>query len=196
MFVSPDNLSLGTYRQAALSPVNNASTMLASMPSFDFGFVDSQDNPIHVKARTGHLDTGSNISMVSKAAFEADRHLYGPAARLVKIKPFPIELADGDSHAYVHEILKDAVICVGHAKYDLDLLIAPVLAVDYLFGNNFIATWDVTFRPKPSVLTMGVEPQNYLHSADQRKKKRYTVTQEVPVKYRIRRVPMPTREHD
>lgn len=83
---------------------------------------------------------------------------------------FPDRAVRWDSHAYVHAY----VIVTGDAKYDIDLLLAPILAVAYLFGNNLIATWNAAFKPRPSIVTIGVEEQNYVQTADPRKKKAST----------------------
>lgn len=121
----------------------------------------------------------------------------GPTAKLVKIKSLPIELAGGDSHAYVHEIGKDAVIFIGHAKFDMDLLVAPILAVDLFVCKELLCDMECgIFKPQPSILTIGVEEQHLVQIADPRKKKAYTPTQDVPAKFTVRHVPMPIKVQD
>lgn len=103
--------------------------------------------------------------MVRKEVFDTDKAFFGPSAKLMRIKPFPIGLAKGYSHAYGHELVKNAVMFIGHTKYDRDLPVAPILAVEYLLGNSFIIIWNAVFRPRSSVLNVGVDEDNYVRDA-------------------------------
>jgi hypothetical protein len=126
----PDDLAIGSYKHVAVNTVRTTSTIMATTPTFSFGFVNSQNEPILSNSRTGHLDSVSNMTMIRKEVFEEDRSLFGEKSCLLQIKPFSIESADGQAHAVITHMLKDATVCIGCAKYEVDFLVAPDLAVD------------------------------------------------------------------
>lgn len=96
----PDNTTLRSCRQAATQFGKKKTTMLAFMPAFSFGFVDDvNDAPLLPDSRTAQLDTRSNRSMVRKEVFDTDKDALGPGAKVMKDKPFPIQLAVAESYA-------------------------------------------------------------------------------------------------
>lgn len=75
-----------------------------------FGCCDrAKDVPLQPYSPVTYLDTGPNMSMVQKGDLDTDRDFFGPSAKVMRIKTSPVELADGDYHADVHEIVKDVV---------------------------------------------------------------------------------------
>jgi hypothetical protein len=143
-------------------------------------------------ARKGYLDCGSNINLIRQDMYDQDAAHFGPKARLCNIKEFSIELADGGHLNIVSKLLKDATVCIGYAKYELDLFVTPNLGVGYLFGNSFITVWNVIMKPHLSLATFGIEKEMYLPHVNGDNPE-YQKCQDVQVFFDIRRVPITLR---
>jgi hypothetical protein len=80
-----------------MAEVKTEEQFTASMPTFKFGFIDPQGQPHLVDSRVAHLDSGCNCNLISQKTLSRDLKLFGPQARLVKIRPFQLNLAYGKS---------------------------------------------------------------------------------------------------
>jgi hypothetical protein len=158
VFIVPDNVSQGSYLQAASVNPSTLQHPTASMPSIPITFLGGNGKPVLDAHRQAYLDTGCNCNLMSRSALERDLKLLGPKAVVKNIKPFSVSMADGQTKSYCSQVLLDARIVIGHGVYDFACLIVDQLAVDYLIGFAWQLTYNVQVKPQSSSVSLGVTP--------------------------------------
>lgn len=148
---------------AAIAAVPTLSIPTASMPSFDFSFLNAKGNgPLADISRVAVLDTGCNVNLMSSAALERDWKLFGPAVKLRNVKPFNVRLADGQTQAHTVKVLQDVRLTIGKAWYQATFLVVDTLAHDYMLGWPFMLQYDVRLKPSRASMSLGLPVSNLL----------------------------------
>lgn len=107
VFIVPDNVSQGSYLQAANVDSSTLEHPTASMPSTPITFLGSDDKPGFNEKRQAYLDTGCNCNLMSRRAVERDLKFLGPNAIVKNIKPFSVSVAVGQIKSYCLQVLHD-----------------------------------------------------------------------------------------
>jgi hypothetical protein len=116
--------------------------------------------------------------MILKEVYEEDASTFGGKFRSkLQTKLFSIAVAHGDSQTVISNLLKDAVVCIGCAKYGLDLLIAP--AGQWI--TSLDSLWNVTIKPHLSCMTLCAEEEMH----NQVGQMPYRGGQDVPIIYQM-----------
>jgi hypothetical protein len=71
------------------------------------------------------------------------------------LKPFTIQMAD-QTITSTQKAVQGARIVIGSAWYEVDLLVAPTLAHDYILGFGFQLVYNAQLKPQQAIMTIGV----------------------------------------
>jgi hypothetical protein len=126
-----------SYLEAAAGKTHLVFIPTASMPTVEFKLTDKKGNVLK-ETRDMHLDTGCNVNLISRKAFNTDFAKLGPDVVVYRIRPFIVSLADGKSHAVTMQLVDNAWLAIGQAFYPVFSLIVDHLTQDYLIGMPFL----------------------------------------------------------
>lgn len=152
----PPPQNMQPYLDAANAQVPTLFLPTASMPTFLFEYHGNANNK-----RVGAFDTGCNVNLMSKKAFLRDKHLFAKAV-VKDIKPFRVNLADGRSKTVTMKVVAELKIVIGKSFYLVTFLVVDELTTDFLIGWPFMLQYDVQLKPKQSVFSLGIPPNNLL----------------------------------
>jgi hypothetical protein len=128
-----------TYK-AALSNLPPAAKQLVDMGEMDMEMGTGE----HRAMRVAKVDNGSQTTTISGAAFERDRHLFGPEAVLYSLRGVPVRMAsDHAPPATATALVHNATVRIGRALYKLDLLVMPDAGAEYTLGQDFLFQYHV-----------------------------------------------------
>jgi hypothetical protein len=147
----------------------------ASMPAFQFSFLESTDE------RIGHLDTGCNINIVSYKAMMRDKGKYGENCKISKVRPFTVQFADGRTTSAAFYAVEEAIVVVGAAKYEVDFIVMENLSTEYLFGFPWFTTYDVQTLPFRSHMSIGICKEDFLGKDED-----YQPYQEIGIRFNVK----------
>jgi hypothetical protein len=136
------------------------------MPTVPFNLTDKSGKVRTTEIRQAHLDTGCNVNLISRKAFQRDGHLLGPDMAVHNIKPFTVQLADGKSESVTLQVAQNACLAIGKAFYPLSFLIVENLTVDYLIGFPFLFMYDAQIKPARAKISLGVPQSNLINKQE------------------------------
>lgn len=171
-----------SYANAAAAKVEVVIQHTATMPTFRFGFIKQSGEPLYPNSRTAHLDTGCNCNLMSKRALVRDKRFLGPSARIIKIRPFKVGLADGKAHTLTCLAVQDVSMLIRDAKYRANFLVVENLAQDYLLGMPWIITYDAQILAQNSKMMLGAAVEDWVSS------KPHRFYQEIDLEIRVKKM--------
>jgi hypothetical protein len=154
----------------------------ATMPKVDMGFYNPELGN-QVKPISAALDSGCNICMISEKALARDWSQITRFATVHDLKPFTIQMAD-QTITTTQRAVQGARIVIGNAYYEVDFLVAPTLAHDYILGFGFQLVYNAQLKPRDAKLTIGVEEGTWVSDT-----KPYRPYQHVPLKFSSKAMP-------
>jgi hypothetical protein len=182
-----DDVSQITFLQAAAAKSPTIAFPTASMPTVNFNLVDTSGNVLEAETRKAFLDTGCNVNLVSKRAFQANSKSFGPDVKVYNIKPFNVYLADGKSETTTYQVVLNACITIGKAFYPLSFLVVENCTVDFLIGFPFFFMYDLQLKAASSTLSLGIPKKNIIPE-----KRHSGPYQTVDVKFHTRKLTLTT----
>jgi hypothetical protein len=171
----------------AYAAAANASPQLlhqatATMPKVEMGFYNP-DLRVQVKGLSAALDSGCNICMVSEKALKRDWAALTRYGTVHDLKPFTIQMAD-QTITSTQKAVQGARIVIGSAWYEVDLLVAPTLAHDYILGFGFQLVYNAQLKPQQAIMTIGVHEGTWVSD-----RKPYRPYQHVPMHFSSKATP-------
>lgn len=183
----PNDETQGTYLNAAMVKPKVVYQSTASMPTIQAAFYNP-DSKVQVSDVTLSLDTGCNVCIMSEKALARDWDSITKYGVVHNLKPFSVQLAD-ESVSNTHKGVQGVKFVIGQAIYDIDFLVAPSLAHDYILGFGFQATFNLQIKPHEGRVTLGAEKANWVGA------KNYTPYHSVSFSYAGKRIPFLLESH-
>ena len=182
-----DNTSEGTYLNAATLKPQVLYQATASMPVIQAGFYNP-DTTVQFLDTTMCLDTGCNVCIMSDKALARDWDSLTRFGKVYNLKAFNVQLAD-ESVSTTQKGIQGVQLVIGSARYEVDFLVAPALAHDYILGFGFQAIYNLQIKPHLGKVTLGAERENWLGSGT------YRDYQSIPLSYACKKIPFLLANH-
>lgn len=151
------------FIDAAIAQVATVTQPTASMPAFKYGVMSKQGKLLPNVTRVAYFDTGCNVNLMSRRALERDIDFLGPDAKVVNIKPFNVNLADGKTQTLTITAVQDVRMVIGKGWYLASFLVVDNLATDCLIGMPFMLRYDVQIKPHRSNFVIGLTSKNLVN---------------------------------
>ncbi len=112
---------------------------MATMPTIKVGISSSHPFSDDLQ-RIAHIDTGANLCLVSRSAYERDFFGLLEFGDLIPLHGHTVCMANG-APVEIAEMVQGARLVIGRAFYEVDLYIIPDCAHDYILSMGFMVTY-------------------------------------------------------
>ena len=117
------------------------------------------------ESRKLRLDSGASVSCISETAFQRDKKFLLQHGRVHTLLT-PMTLSGfASAHTKVTHILTQPQFIIGNAACRHSFLVVPGLVCDYMLGQDFLLSYDMSIRMRELKADMGVPRHEWLGEA-------------------------------